>query len=53
MSSLRTLPSAEILENLLDERILLLDGATGTQIQALRLDEAAVRGERFADHTMI
>ncbi len=38
------------LEALLDERILILDGATGTQIQALRLDEASIRGERFADH---
>ena len=38
------------LETLLDERILILDGAMGTQIQDLRLDEAAVRGERFADH---
>ncbi len=48
------LPSAgnidETLQRLLEERILLLDGATGTQIQALGLDEAAVRGERFADH---
>ena len=39
------------LEALLDERILVLDGAVGTQIQALRLDEAGVRGERFAGHT--
>ncbi len=39
-----------LLESLLDERILLLDGAMGTQLQDLRLDEAAVRGERFADH---
>ncbi|MEM8945723.1 MAG: methionine synthase [Planctomycetota bacterium] len=38
------------IETLLDERILVLDGATGTQIQALGLDEAGVRGERFADH---
>ena len=38
------------LESLLDERILLLDGAMGTEIQALGLDEAAVRGDRFADH---
>jgi 5-methyltetrahydrofolate--homocysteine methyltransferase len=38
------------LETLLDERILILDGAMGTQIQDLRLDEAAVRGDRFADH---
>jgi 5-methyltetrahydrofolate--homocysteine methyltransferase len=38
------------LEALLDERILVLDGAMGTQIQDLGLDEAAVRGERFAGH---
>ncbi len=38
------------LEALMDERILLLDGAMGTQVQALGLDEAAVRGERFAGH---
>ncbi len=38
------------LETLLDERILLLDGATGTQLQKLSLTEADVRGERFADH---
>jgi 5-methyltetrahydrofolate--homocysteine methyltransferase len=32
------------------ERILFLDGAMGTALQAYRLDEAAYRGERFADH---
>ncbi len=42
--------AAEKLCELLEERVLLLDGATGTQIQALGLDEAATRGERFADH---
>ncbi len=40
----------DLLESLLRERILILDGAMGTQIQALGLDEKAVRGERFADH---
>jgi 5-methyltetrahydrofolate--homocysteine methyltransferase len=39
-----------LLESLLAERILVLDGAMGTQIQALNLDEAGVRGERFAGH---
>src|SRR6202795_4048949 len=29
------------------ERILVLDGAMGTMIQALQYDEAAFRGERF------
>jgi 5-methyltetrahydrofolate--homocysteine methyltransferase len=31
------------------ERILILDGAMGTMIQALQFDEAAFRGERFKD----
>lgn len=31
------------------ERILILDGAMGTMIQGLKFDEAAYRGERFAD----
>ncbi|MFN3713195.1 MAG: methionine synthase [Alcanivoracaceae bacterium] len=33
----------------LRERILILDGGMGTMIQQHRLDEAAYRGERFAD----
>ena len=32
------------------QRILVLDGAMGTMIQQLKLDEAAFRGERFKDH---
>ena len=38
------------LEKLLAERILLLDGATGTMVHALDLGEADYRGARFADH---
>lgn len=38
------------LEALARERILVLDGAMGTMIQSLRLDEAGFRGQRFADH---
>ena len=34
---------------LLEERILVLDGAMGTAIQRDRPDEAGYRGERFAD----
>ena len=37
------------LEALLAERILVLDGAMGTMIQAERLDESQYRGERFRD----
>ena len=38
---------AQGLERLLRERIVLLDGAMGTMIQDRKLNEAAVRGERF------
>jgi 5-methyltetrahydrofolate--homocysteine methyltransferase len=33
----------------LDSRILIIDGAMGTMIQRHKLEEAAFRGERFAD----
>ncbi len=39
------------LEALLQQRILVLDGAMGTMIQQKKLDEAAFRGERFKDCT--
>ncbi|HEY7660851.1 MAG TPA: homocysteine S-methyltransferase family protein, partial [Actinomycetota bacterium] len=38
------------LESLLAERILVLDGAYGTAIQARGLREADYRGDRFGDH---
>src|SRR3954451_1536403 len=38
------------LQSLLANRILILDGAMGTMIQALKLSEADIRGERFAEH---
>ena len=42
----------EQLNQLLSERILILDGAMGTMIQRYKLEEADYRGERFADwHT--
>lgn len=41
---------AHALLDALGQRILVLDGAMGTMIQRERLDEAAYRGERFADH---
>jgi 5-methyltetrahydrofolate--homocysteine methyltransferase len=40
----------ERLKRLLDERIVLLDGAMGTMVQQHRLDEHAYRGERFRGH---
>jgi len=41
---------ASRLEDLLAQRILILDGAMGTMIQQLELQEADFRGEQFADH---
>jgi len=40
---------AELAEQML-QRILLLDGAMGTMIQARRLTEADYRGREFARH---
>jgi 5-methyltetrahydrofolate--homocysteine methyltransferase len=42
-------PVASAIREAAKERILVLDGAMGTMIQALRLDEAGYRGARFAD----
>ncbi len=40
----------DALVHLLGERIVILDGAMGTMIQAQRLGEADYRGQRFRDH---
>jgi 5-methyltetrahydrofolate--homocysteine methyltransferase len=42
--------STQNLTKALQQRILLLDGAMGTMIQAEGLEEADFRGARFADH---
>ncbi len=39
-----------LLQELLHQRVLVTDGAMGTMIQALRLEEEDFRGERFAAH---
>lgn len=39
----------ELIESLLEERILFLDGAMGTMIQRRGFEEEDYRGERFAD----
>ncbi len=39
----------ELIESLLEERILFLDGAMGTMIQRRGLEEEDYRGDRFAD----
>jgi len=39
----------EKLERLLNQRIVIIDGAMGTSLQRYQLDEAAYRGDRFKD----
>ncbi|MEC8860079.1 MAG: methionine synthase [Pseudomonadota bacterium] len=43
-------PAFELLKQALSQRILILDGAMGTMIQAEKLTEADYRGEQFRDH---
>ena len=38
------------LQQILQERILIIDGAMGTMLQAYKFDEADFRGLRFKDH---
>src|ERR1700748_547978 len=40
-----------LLQQLLTERILVLDGAMGTMVHALKFSEQDYRGSRFATHT--
>src|SRR3972149_608209 len=40
----------KLLRELLEERILILDGAMGTMIQSHKLGEAEFRGVRFKNH---
>jgi len=42
--------SVEALRELLDQRVVVLDGAWGTMLQGAGLAAADYRGERFADH---
>ena len=40
---------AELLQQALRERIVIIDGAMGTTIRTYGLGEAEIRGERFKD----
>ena len=45
-----TNPVRTLLDDLLERRIVILDGALGTLVQGCHLTEADYRGERFAGH---
>ena len=51
MPALPLSPTHQLLESLLSERILILDGAMGSMLQRYKLSEEDVRGERFQSHT--
>ncbi|PAA49610.1 hypothetical protein BOX15_Mlig013806g1, partial [Macrostomum lignano] len=42
---------SKMLEDALQERILIMDGAMGTMVQQLHLEENDFRGEEFAQHS--
>jgi 5-methyltetrahydrofolate--homocysteine methyltransferase len=41
---------ADSLEHILQQRVMVLDGATGTMVQGYHLEEADFRGQRFKNH---
>ncbi len=51
MSQPATSKAAEVLQELLAQRILVLDGAMGTMVHALKFTEADFRGRQFAKHS--
>jgi|TARA_Y100000310_G_scaffold332272_1_gene407543 5-methyltetrahydrofolate--homocysteine methyltransferase len=48
----RIAPRTELLQEQLDQRILVLDGAMGTLVQSHSLSERDVRGEQFRNHRL-
>ncbi|HEX4150310.1 MAG TPA: homocysteine S-methyltransferase family protein, partial [Pirellulales bacterium] len=50
MATANRTDASALLERLLEQRVLILDGAMGTMIQALRFSEQDYRGVQFADH---
>jgi len=47
--SLRRMKQVDLLQQQMNQRILILDGAMGTMIQSYGLEETDYRGDRFAD----
>ena len=51
MAVIAQVQTRQLLEKLLSERILVLDGAMGTMVHALKFSEADYRGAPFAAHS--
>ena len=41
----------DVINKIMEERIMVIDGAMGTAVQKYKLTEADFRGERFKNHT--
>ncbi len=50
MSLVQSNSVTDLLHDRLAREILVLDGAMGTMVQSLNLDERTIRGDRFASH---
>jgi 5-methyltetrahydrofolate--homocysteine methyltransferase len=50
MATAHRTDATTLLEHLLEQRVLILDGAMGTMIQTLKFTEQDYRGAQFADH---
>ena len=52
LQSKQSSPKIQQLKELLENRVVYLDGPMGTMIQAFKLGEEDFRGERFKDHSI-
>ena len=50
-STVKKSPAFDQLIKIMEERIIMIDGAMGTAIQAYKLKEEDYRGERYKNHT--
>ena len=48
--NIKEVTASDVLQELLAERVLVIDGAMGTMVQALQLTEQEKKGPRFAEH---
>src|SRR3569833_4455915 len=51
MATISSTQTREMLDQILGERILVIDGAMGTMVHALKFNEADFRGSQFARHS--
>jgi len=50
-STVKKSPAFDVLTKIMEERVVMIDGAMGTAIQKYKLQENDYRGERYKNHT--